>query len=506
MSIQADPRKSPAPRPAHSSPHRRSHQGADRHDPGRDRKPWTVLAVALVAQLLVVLDISVVNTALPSIASALDLGENELQALVTAYLMVSGGGLLLGGRISDLMPRRTVFLTGLGLFTFASLASGFATNATQLIATRALQGLAAAVLTPAALSLIMTTYDGDQRRRGLAAWGLVGSMGVAAGVLCGGALTTWVNWQAIFWVNVPIGVVAIVAGVKAITRDPRPSPVTGGTRLGRLDLPGALMVIAGLSTLVFAIAGTSSHGWTSVRTLGAFAVAAALLGGFLAWERRASTPLFPAHLWGVRTLVSGTVIMLGVTGILVGTVFLTSILLQAHLGYSAVEAGVGFLPFALSIAVGSVLARHALAHLAPRLVATLGLLVAAGAALLLADVPTHTQYATDVLPGLAALGAGVGMVFVPVSVSAMAGIPESHAGLASGFLMTGHEVGAALGVAILSAAANAAGSLTVPGGVLEGFSRGLEVGGGIAVCLAVAAWLCMPAARVSGGSGMHMHH
>ncbi|MBV9831196.1 MAG: MFS transporter [Marmoricola sp.] len=463
-----------------------------------------MLAVTLCAQILVVLDISVVNTALPSIADALRLGKNDLQAVVTAYLMVSGGGLLLGGRIADLLNRRTVFLTGLTMFTLASLASGFAESATWVITSRAVQGLSAALLTPSALSLIMTTYDGDQRRRGLAAWGVVGSLGVAAGVLVGGALTTWVSWQSIFWVNVPVGALAVVTGLRAIPRAHQEGH-TSRARLAQFDLPGAAAVIGGLSTLVFALSGTSTHGWTSPRTLIAFTVSAALLVGFVAWERRAIQPLFPPHVWRIRTLVSGTTLMLGVTGLLVGIVFLTSILIQAQLGYSALKAGIAFLPFAFAITAGGLLARHAMAHLAPRVVTTTGFLVVAGAAVLLAQVPAHAHYASDLLPGLVGLGVGVGLVFAPVSVTAMAGIPESHAGLASGFLMTGHEVGAALGVAVLSTAANAAGSLTTPGLISAAFSRGLLVAGAIAVVLAALAWLRVPATKLAAGAGMHMH-
>lgn len=470
--------------------------------PAQSRRPWTVLTVALVAQVLVVLDISVVNTALPSIATALHLGENDLQAIVTAYLMCSGGGLLLGGRIADLLSRRTVFLSGLGVFALASLASGFADSAAQLVTARAIQGMSAAVLTPSALSLIMTTYDGDQRRKGLALWGVVGSLGVAAGVVVGGALTTWVSWHLIFWVNVPIGIIALLAGQHAIPRVPR----TGAASLRRFDLPGAATVIGGLSTLVLALSGTSTYGWTSVRTLATVAGSAALLAGFVLWERRAFEPLFPPHVWRVRTLVSGTAVMLGITGILVGAVFLTSILLQAQLGFTALQAGLGFLPFAFAITVGAVLARHAMAHVAPRVVASIGLVSTGGAAALLASVPAHASYTADLVPGLVALGIGVGLVFAPVSVTAMAGIPESHAGLASGFLMTGHEVGAALGVAVLSAAANAAGSLTDPAQVVDAFCRGMLVAGIAAGALAVLAWSRLPSAKVAAGTGTHRHH
>jgi EmrB/QacA subfamily drug resistance transporter len=491
----------------HQPQPQRQHQPepADEQETSRkpSRKPWTVLTVALVAQILVVLDISVVNTALPTIATALHLGENDLQAVVTAYLMASGGGLLLGGRIADLLDRRTVFLTGLSLFVLASLASGFATDATWLITSRTVQGLSAALLTPSALSLIMTTYDGDQRRKGLAAWGIVGSLGVAAGVLVGGALTTWVSWELIFWVNVPIGALALLAGIRAI---PRPAPTTGRVRVRQLDVPGAVLVITGLSTLVFALSGTSTHGWTSARTVAALAAAALLLVGFIAWERRTTAPLFPPHVWGIRTLVTGTTLMLGVTGILVGAVFLTSIVTQAQLGYSALQAGVAFLPFAFAITGGAVLARHAMAHLAPRAVAATGFAITAVGTGLLATLPEHAHYAADLLPGLVALGLGVGMVFAPVSVVAMAGIPESHAGLASGFLMTGHEVGAALGVAVLSAAANATGSLTDPSQIVDAFHGGAATASGLAIVLALLAWFRMPAIRAAAGAGMHMHH
>ena len=310
-----------------------------------------------------------VNTALPSIGSALHLEGGQLQWVVTAYLMMSGGGLLLGGRIADLLSRRRVFLTGLGLFTVASLVSGFADSGSQLIAARAVQGLSAALLTPSALSLIMTTYAGTQRKTALAMWGAVGSLGVAAGVLLGGALTTWASWQAIFWVNVPIGVVALLVGRRIIAKDTAPRP-----SLRDFDLPGAVTVIGGLATLVYGVGGTETHGWWSVRTVARLAVSAVLLVAFLKLERRAARPLFPPHVWKLQTLVSGTTVMLGVTGILVGAVFLTSIFLQTVLGFSALETGLAFLPFALAITAGTLVARQMLGHLSPRVIATVGLL------------------------------------------------------------------------------------------------------------------------------------
>lgn len=466
-----------------------------------ERRPWTLLAVALAAQVLVVLDISVVNTALPTIGTSLHLAGEDLQWLVTAYVMLSGGGLLLGGRVSDLLSRRGVFLAGLALFTLASVASGLAETGGQLVVARAAQGLSAALLTPAALSLVTTTYSGHQQRIALALWGAVGSLGVAAGVLVGGAITTWTSWQFIFWVNAPVGLIAFLVGGRIIAKDSVARP-----RVADFDLPGATTVIAGLSALVYVLASTTAHGWWSLWTASGLTVSLALLGAFLTLERRTEKPLFPPHVWKLDALVSGTAVMLGVTGILVGAVFLASIFMQTVLGYSALRTGVAFLPFALAITLGTVVARHLLAHLSPRAVAAPGLVLVAAAAGLLTAAPADSRYAVDLLPGLLGLGLGVGMVFVPVSVSSMAGIPASHAGVASGFLMTGHEIGAALGVAVLSAIASTAGSLATQAGAADAFARGFVAVAGMAALFAVVAVLRMPAARVdSATAGLHMH-
>ena len=493
------PQRHPAAAPAHHQ-----HPHAIDADPDQaqsgTRRSWAVLAVALAAQILVVLDISVVNTALPSIGASLGLAGSDLQPLITAYLVMSGGALLLGGRIADLLDRRRVFLTGLAVFTMASLFSGFADSGTQLTLTRALQGLSAALLTPAALSIIMTTYSGDQRKKGLVLWGAVGSLGVAAGVLVGGALTTWIGWQAIFWINVPVGVIALV-----VARSVVPTATTERAGFAQFDIPGAVTVLGGLMALMLALGGTATYGWTSPRTIGTLAISAGLLGAFTVVERRAVRPLIPVHTWKIRTLVSGTTVMLGVTGILVGAVFLTSIFVQTVLGYSALAAGVAFLPFAFAVTAGTQVARHLLAHVSPRALAMSGLILAGVAAALLSRAPASASYGTSLLPGLVVLGLGVGMVFVPVSVTSMAGIPAQHAGTASGFLMTGHEVGAALGVAVLSAVAATAGSLVSVDGVAAGFSRGFIAAAGIAAVMAVIAFLRMPSARVTAGAGGGMH-
>jgi hypothetical protein len=254
------------------------------------------------------------------------------------------------------------------------------------------------------------------------------------------------------------------------------------------------------------LASTSAHGWLSAQALGAFATSAVLLTAFVRIETRAPRPLVPPHTWKVRTLVSGTTVMLGATALLVGTVFLTSIYFQTVLGYSALRAGVAFLPLALAITAGTHLASTLLAKASPRTIAAAGLaLVTAGAALL-SMVGSHARFATDLLPGLLVLGFGVGLVFVAVAVTAMAGIPAQHAGMASGFLMTGHEIGAALGVAVLSAVATAAGSLTDPAGVVDGFSAAFLAAAVLAALVGVVAYLRMPAARIDSAAGVHLHH
>ena len=486
--------------PVHSphSPH--SAHSAGPEPDAVPRRSWAVLGLALTAQVLVVLDISVVNTALPTIGTALDLGSSQLQWMVTAYLLMSGGGLLLGGRVADLLPRRRIFMLGMLIFTTASLVSGFAATAGELIVARGAQGAGAALMTPAALSLIMTTYSGAQRARGLALWGAIGGLGIAAGVLVGGALTTWAGWQAIFWVNVPIGVVTLIVAARILPRE-----TTARVALAQFDVLGATTAVTGLGALMFALAGAESHGWTSVRTVLSLAVAATLLVSFAVIERHVAQPLVHPHTWSIRSLVSGTGVMLGITGLLVGAVFLTSIFFQTVLGYSALKAGLGFLPLAVALVVGTHLAARASAHASARSVAVVGLVVAAAGALLLSRAPSDASYAVSLLPGLVVLGFGAGMVFVAVSASAMNGIPDQHAGMASGFLMTGHEVGAALGVAVLSTVAASAGALTTADGAAAAFSRGFVGAAALAAVVAVFALLRMPATRSTGGGHMHMH-
>jgi EmrB/QacA subfamily drug resistance transporter len=459
------------------------------------RRSWAVLGLMLAAQFMVVLDVSVVNVALPSIGEDLDLTSSSYQWVVSAYVLLSGGLLLLGGRMSDLFARRRVFLTGLVVFTGASLASGLADSSTALIASRAAQGAGAALLTPAALSIVMTTYAGRQRAAALAVWGTVASMGIAAGVLFGGLLTSAFDWRAVFFVNVPIGIVVLVGTLHRV-------PAGGGAGAGvrALDLPGAVTLVGGLVALVDAVQSIDSHGWDSARTLGSAAVAGVLLAAFAIIERRVDAPLVPPHTWRVRSLVSASTVMAGVTGAVVGAIFLSSLYLQQVLGSSAVETGLQFLPLAAAITISAAAASHVLSHAGPRLLIALGLVVAAIGALMLSTTGADASYAADVLPGFLVLGAGVGPMFVAISVAAMADVPQQHAGLASGVMMTGHEVGAAMGVALVTVVA---GDLTTRAGLISGYADAFVALAVLLVVLLVPTAL-VPRRAAAGGHG-HGH-
>jgi EmrB/QacA subfamily drug resistance transporter len=477
---------------AHASP-------AEHREVIAQRQGWAVLILLCVAQFMVILDITVVNVALPSIGGALGFAAADLQWVVTIYVLFTGGLLLLGGRVADLFDRRVVFLTGLSLFTAASLASGLAWSPTALVVARAAQGIGAALLTPSALAIITTTYTGAQRNAALSAWGAIGSAGAAAGVLFGGVLTTWLSWEWVFLINVPVG---IVAGMLTLRLVP-PAPAAASQR--RLDLAGALTVVAGLMVLVYALDGTADHGWGSARTLLLLAVAGGLLAAFVVIERGSPRPLLPPATWRVPSLVSSGAVMLGATGILVGAFFLNSLYLQHVLDASALETGLGFLPLALAIGFAAHLASRLLPRAGSRVVIVVGLGLISAGGLLLAAAPDHASYAADLLPGFLVLGIGVGLVFPAVTVTAMSEVHADRAGLASGFMATSHELGAALGVAVLSAIATTAGDPTTITGVSAGYEDGFIAAAAIAAFLVAVAALAVPAIRPAAGARASLH-
>jgi EmrB/QacA subfamily drug resistance transporter len=450
---------------------------------------------------MVVLDITVVNVALPAIGFDLGFAAGDLQWVVTAYVIVSGGLLLLGGRMADLLGRRPVFLAGLGLFTAASLASGLATSPEALIASRAAQGLGAAMLSPAALSIITTAYSGSQRTTALSVWGAIGAGGAAAGMLFGGMLVTWLSWEWIFFINVPVGIATGTLALHLL-----PASAAKRHSLRGLDVSGALAVVGGLVVLVYAIEGAGTHGWDSARTLLLLALSAGLLLLFARIERGTAEPLVPPSTWRVPSLVSSAAVMLGATGTLVGAFFLNSLFLQNVMGASALETGLAFMPLAVMIGVAAHAAPHLLAQLGARAVIVAGLAMVAAGNLLLAGGPADAAYAADLLPGLVLIGFGVGFAFVAASVGSMAEISPERAGLASGLMTTAHEIGAAFGVAIFSAVALGSGAAVVTGSAfVEGHGDGSLAGAVIAGTLALLALITVPAIRPASAQHVTMH-
>jgi EmrB/QacA subfamily drug resistance transporter len=450
----------------------------------------------LMAQFMVVLDVSVVNVALPSIGKSLSFSSGDYQWVVSAYVLLSGGLLLFGGRLSDLFDRRTMFLTGLSTFTIASLVSATASSAATMILSRAAQGTGAAMLTPAALSIIVTTYTGKQRSTALAIWGTIGSMGIAAGVLLGGILTTTLGWRSIFFVNVPIGIVAAVLTLRTVAR----SRGTGSAR--NLDIAGAVPLVTGLLAMVYAIESAGTHGWTSTQTIIGSTVSTVLLTAFWLIERHVPAPLVPPTTWKIRSLMSASTVMAVITGGIVGAIFVSSLFLQQVLEASPVVAGLEFLPLAAAITLGAAVASHVIGHVGPKHLMVVGLLVVATGAWLLAGMDADPSYLTDVLPGFIVLGLGTGPMFVAISIVAMNGISHEQSGLASGVMMTGHEVGAALGVASLTAIA---GDLTTRTGLIDAYPTVFTAIAVAMVALSVFAAFAVPSVKAPAGAGGHGH-
>ena len=459
---------------------------------------WAVLIVVCLAQFMVILDGTVVNVALPSIGRALHFSAGDLQWVVSGYVLFSGGLMLLGGRAADVAGRRRVFLAGLTVFTAASLASGLAPTSGALVAARAGQGLGAALLTPAALSIITTTYSGARRGAALSAWGAIAAGGAAAGVLAGGILTSWLGWRSVFLINVPVG---LAAGLLSLHLVPRSRPAAGNGR--ELDLPGALLVTAGLVTGVYAITGAPVHGWGSARTLLLLAVSIGLLAAFAVAERSARRPLVPSRTWRSRSLVAGLAVMLGATGVLIGTFFLNSLFLQDVQGASALRAGLEFLPLVAVIGLGAHTTSKLLPRAGSRALSVAGLVLMGGGALLLSAVSARSGYLTGVLPGLLLVGAGTGVVFPAASVTALSDADDDRAGVASGLLTTAHDIGGALGVAVFSAVATA--QVSVGAGFAVGYRHGFVVAAVIAAAVAVIALIALPAVRPMPGARTGVH-
>ncbi len=466
-----------------------------------DRR-WSALALIVTAQFMVILDVAIVNVALPSIKSDLNFSQTNLQWVISAYAIMFGGVLLLGGRLADLLGRRRLFIAGLALFAVSSLLCGLAWSEGSLIAFRAVQGLGGALLAPAALSLLMTTFaEGRERNLALGIYGAASGSGAAVGVLLGGVLTSYLNWSWIFFINVPVGVAAIVLA-PALLQEGR-----AGLAHRHFDFPGAASITAGLMLLVYAATRATTDGWGAPVTLGLFAGAAALVLAFVAIELRSPSPLLPLRIFRSQTLTAANSAMAIVGAVAFSEFFLLTLYLQDVLHYSAVESGAAFAGFAGAVVVVSNIAQVIVGRFGVRPTLTAGLLASAVSVALLTRLPVHGHYFWDLFPWFVLGGAGMGLSFVPVTIASLTGVERADAGVASGLINTSRQIGGALGLAAVSAIAatstghyvDAHAALTASSGVAldHGFRTALYVLTGLLVvgALIAVALLRTPAPR-----------
>ncbi len=451
-----------------------------------ERRKWLALGLLSAVQFMVVLDIAIVNVALPSIKVDLGFSQENLQWVISAYALLFGGFLLLGGRAADLLGRRRIFLVGVVVFTLSSFLAGLAWSETSLIAARAFQGLGAAIISPAALSILSVTFrEGRERNIALGVWGAVGGFGAAAGVLLGGILTDALSWQWIFRVNVPVGIAAFVLTPFILTE-------SRDAHVKSFDVPGAALVTAGLSSLVYAITQAGSDGWLAARTVGFFVASVVMLVGFVAWEARHPEPLMRLGIFRTRTVAGANV-----AGFIMGTALFSMFLMltlymQQVLGYSAMKTGVAYLAVAGTAIIWSAVAAQLVTRVGVKPVLTAGMAFLTAGLVLFTQVPVDGSYVTDLLPGFLLLGIGIGFAFVPISIAALAGVQPAEAGLASGLINTSQQIGGALGIAALSTIATThttdqlAAGAAASNALVDGFTAAFTVGAVIAAAGVVA--------------------
>ncbi|HET8652835.1 MAG TPA: MFS transporter, partial [Gaiellaceae bacterium] len=446
----------------------------------KTQRKWLALALLAAVQFMVVLDIAIVNVALPSIQTDLGFSQENLQWVISAYALLFGGLLLLGGRAADLLGRRRMFIVGTVVFSAASLLSGFAWSDDALIVARALQGLGAAIITPAALSILTTTFtEGRERNAALGVWGAVGAFGAVAGVLLGGVLTDLLSWEWIFYINVPVGLTALVLAPFLLTE-------SRDVHVKSFDAVGAVLVTGGLITLVYAITQANDLGWGSAETVGLFSAAGVLLAGFVGWELRAKEPLVPFSIFRVKTLTAANI-----AGLILGTVtfsmfLMLTLYMQQVLGYSPMKTGVAYLAVAGTAIVWSGVAAQLVNRVGVKPVIALGMTFLTTGLLYFTQVSVDGSYLGDLLPGFLVIAAGLGFSFVPISIAALAGVRHSEAGLASGLFNTSQQIGGALGIAALSAIATSrtsdelAAGTAAPKALTDGFEAAFIWGGVVA--------------------------
>ncbi|WP_327583754.1 MFS transporter [Nonomuraea sp. NBC_00507] len=457
---------------------------------------WGVLVLLCLAQFMLIVDITVVQVALPTIGTDLALDRESLTWVVTTYTLCFGGLMVLGGRLSDALGARRTLLAGLGLFTAASLMCGLAGSGAMLIAGRALQGVGAALLSPAALAVVIATFHGERRGRALGVWAAIGGTGAALGVLLGGVLTAGPGWTWVFFVNVPIGL-AVLAAVPVVV------PATPG-RSERVDVPGALLVTLATALLIYGLVTAGDAGWGAMGTVLPLVGAVLLYVVFVVVERSVRSPLMRAETLARRPVISGTFVMLVATGLMLGLFFISSLYLQHVLGFSALETGLLFLPVAIAITIGAQLGGHLIGRIGGRPVAVASFVVtAAGAALMTRISPDASAY-TTLLPGFVLAALGIGPAFVTATTTTMANIPPGENGVASGVINTFHELGGSIGVAVVS---TVAASSLVPGsaGGIGGFVAGLTLCAVVAGVTAAVALGLVPAGKPATAFVGHGH-
>jgi EmrB/QacA subfamily drug resistance transporter len=460
--------------------------------PHEDPKRWKALAVLGIAYLMVVLDVSIVNVALPSIQTDLNFSPENLQWVVSGYALTFGGFLLLGGRVGDLLGRRWLFMIGLAAFALFSLACGLATSSGMLIAFRALQGAAGAILSPSVFSIVSVTFrEGSERNKALGILGAIAGSGAAIGVLAGGVLTEYAGWEWIFFVNVPIGLGALAL----VPRYVRESHAEDMMR--HFDTAGAVTVTASLMLLVYGLTQTPNVGWGSGRTIGVLLGSAALMAAFIFIEMRSRSPLVPLGFFRRRTPTGANIIGFGLGTMVFGMFFLLSLYMQQVLGFSALKTGVGYLAVALTAVVASGIAQALVTRAGVKPVLAFGMVLLGGGLIYFTQVSVGGSYVGDLLPGFLLIGVGLGFAFVPVSIAALAGVTGRDAGLASGLINTSQQIGGALGLAILTTIATTqtedalAGGEAQPQALTDGFSLAFWAGVGFAAISLLATLLAL---------------
>ena len=414
----------------------------------KSERRWSALALIVTAQFMVVLDVAIVNVALPSIKTDLNFSQANLQWVISAYAILFGGALLLGGRLADLLGRRRLFVAGLALFTVSSLLCGLAWSESSLIAFRALQGLGGALLAPAALSLLMTTFaEGRERNLALGIYGAASGSGAAAGVLLGGVLTSYLSWSWVFFINIPVGVAAI-ALTPLLLQESR-----AGLANRHFDLPGAASITGGLMLLVYATTRATTDGWGTSTTIALLAGAAGLVLAFVAIELRSPSPLLPLRIFRVRSLTAANAAMAIVGSVAFSEFFLLTLYLQDVLHYSAMQSGAAFVAFASAVVVASNVAQVVVGRFGVKPTLTAGLVASAVSVAALTRLPVDGHYFWDLFPWFVLGGAGMGLSFVPITIASLTGVERSDAGVASGLINTSRQVGGAIGLAAVSAIA-----------------------------------------------------